>query len=365
MKIAIFSPGKNPYSETFIQAHKTFLKDEVFYYYGRRETIILEQHQPNVFDKIAKFSLQIFAKLFKKPSNYVWTKYIERSIKKNKIDNVLIEYGTHAYHLLPILKRIRLPVIVHFHGYDASVKHVIKHCNYYKDLFEIVDRVIVVSKKMEEALLQLGCPKNKLVYNVYGPQPKFLEVQAKFNKKQFITIGRFTNKKAPYYAIMAFIEVLIKHPDATLLMGGDGELLNTCQNLVKHYNIEQSVTFLGVITPEKFRYYLSESLAFVQHSITADNGDMEGTPLSVLEASAAGLPVISTYHAGIPDVIVHGETGLLSNEHDVKTMSEHMKQLLDNLDYAKTLGINGKRNIKANFNMERHINKLQNILEEI
>ncbi|WP_339895254.1 glycosyltransferase [uncultured Algibacter sp.] len=365
MKIAIFSPSKNPYSETFIQAHKNFLKDEVFYYYGRADTIRLEHYQPNFSDKISRLSLKLFSKFFKKPSNYIWTKLVERSIKKNKIDKVLIEYGTHAYHLLPVLKRINIPFAIHFHGYDASLKRTIKQCNYYKDLFEIADSVIAVSKKMEEMLLQIGCPKNILVYNVYGPHPEFLQVQAKFNKKQFIAIGRFTNKKAPYYTIMAFKEVLNKHPGAKLLMGGDGELLNTCKNLVNHYNIAQNVIFLGVITPDVFRGYLSESLAFVQHSITADNGDMEGTPLAVLESSAAGLPIISTYHAGIPDVVIHEETGLLSNEHDVKTISTHMQQLLDNLDYAKTLGEQGKNNIKTNFSMERHINKLQNILEEI
>lgn len=365
MKIAIFSPSKNPYSETFIQAHKNLIKGQVFYYYGRTDSIRLENYQLNFSDKIFRLALKLVSKIFKKPSNYVWTKSIERELKKNKIDKILIEYGTHAYHLLPVLKSINIPFAVHFHGYDASAKNAIKQCHYYKDVFEIANKVIVVSKKMEEMLLQLGCSKNTLVYNVYGPHPEYLEVHAKFSKKQFIAIGRFTDKKAPYYTIIAFKEVLRKHPDAILLMAGDGQLLNSCKNLVNYYGISENVKFLGVITPEIFRGYLSDSLAFVQHSITADSGDMEGTPLAVLESSAAGLPVISTYHAGIPDVVIHEKTGLLSKEHDVKTMSIHMLQMLDNADYAKALGKSGKNNIKANFSMERHILNLQNILEEI
>ena len=362
MKIALFTPSKNPYSETFIQAHKTYLKDEVFYYYGTGDSIKLEQHQNNSIDKGIKLGLKIYARLFKKPSNYVWSKCIERSLRINKIDTILIEYGTHAYHLLPVLKNVKSPFSVHFHGYDASIKHVIQHCNYYKGVFAIANKIIAVSKIMEQMLLQLGCPKDKLIYNVYGPQPEFLEVDATFSKKQFIAIGRFTNKKAPYYTIAAFKEVLVKHPDATLFMAGDGELLNACKNLVKYYKLEQNVKFLGVITPDEFRDYLSKSLAFVQHSITADNGDMEGTPLAVLEASAAGLPVISTYHAGIPDVILHKQTGLLCEEHDVATMANHMISILDASNYARELGMSGKERVKAHFSLERHIKMLDKTL---
>ena len=77
------------------------------------------------------------------------------------------------------------------------------------------------------------------------------------------------------------------------------------ESKLQYYKLEQNVRFLGVITAEDFRELLSESLAFVQHSVTALNGDMEGTPLTVMEASSTGLPVVATLHAGIPDVIEH------------------------------------------------------------
>src|SRR5690606_9989960 len=113
------------------------------------------------------------------------------------------------------------------------------------------------------------------------------------------------------------------HSDAKLIMAGDGQLLNTCQNLIRYLGIESQVEFVGIIAPEKFRHLLTESRGLVQHSITAESGDMEGTPVAVLEASAAGIPVISTFHAGIPDVIKNGETGLLCEEHDVYGMAAH------------------------------------------
>ncbi|MGZ0017465.1 glycosyltransferase [Yeosuana sp. AK3] len=362
MNIAIFSPSQNPYSETFIQAHKNHLKSKVFYYYGSGSQIQLEGHA-RLMPLLRYKVLRVYAKLSRKSSSFLWHEQVLYSLKIHKIDAVLVEYGTHAYYLKRVLLESRLPVVVHFHGYDASIKNVIESCNYYKEVFEYSKKIIAVSRVMEKTLLDLGCPQDKLVYNVYGPQNIFETITPQFSKKQFIAVGRFTNKKAPYYTILAFKQVVKTHPDSRLLMAGDGVLLNTCKNLVKHFELTEHVKFLGVITPEVFCNILKESLAFVQHSITADDGDMEGTPVSILEASAAGLPVIATYHAGIPDVIVHNETGLLCEEHDTEAMSKHMLLLLNNMELAKQIGAAGKTFIKTHFSLERHISSLQFVLD--
>jgi len=364
MNIAIFTPSQNPYSETFIQAHKNYLKGQVFYYYGGKGRIQLEGEN-SLVSKWALLRLRILRKLKKHSFSYIKEQAVLASLKNNEIDVVLVEYGTHAHKLLPILKVANLPFVVHFHGYDASVQKTIQACNSYKEVFSFATNVVAVSKKMEQMLLDLGCPKEKLVYNVYGPQPEFESVAPTFAKKQFVGIGRFTDKKAPYYTIMAFKEVAQKHPDARLLLAGNGTLMNVCVNLVKQYQLEKQVQFLGVVTPDAYRVLLSESLAFVQHSIVAASGDMEGTPLAVLEASVAGLPVIATKHAGIPDVIIDGETGLLCEEHDVHGMANNMLQLMDDVEYAKKMGASGKQHILNNYSMQRHISALQNILLEV
>ncbi|WP_027136912.1 glycosyltransferase family 4 protein [Gaetbulibacter saemankumensis] len=362
LNIAIFTPSRNPYSETFIQAHKRYLKGNIFYFYAMGGNIQLE-NRPPLATFITKAFLKFYEKLFKKGSNYVWETVLLKALKAYKIEAILVEYGTHAHHLRRVLKASGLPVVVHFHGFDASVRPTINGCDSYKEVFEMANKVVAVSRVMEQSLLTLGCPRYKLVYNVYGPQPEFMEVQATFAKKQFVAIGRFVNKKAPYYTILAFISVIEKYPDAMLLMAGQGELYNTCNNLIKYYGIEQNIKLLGVIRPKDYRGLLEESLAFVQHSVTAINGDMEGTPLAVLEASAAGLPVISTRHAGISDVVVHGETGLLCDEHDVETMSKHMLMLLDDVEKAKRMGEKGKKRIQELFSLEHHIDGLQQLLE--
>lgn len=361
--IAIFSPNQNPYSETFIQAHKIYLKDKVYYYYGARN--IQLESIPHLSTSWERRVLSFKRRLLKKPNSFVRDTIILKSLRKNNIEVVLVEYGTHANNILPLIKKSGIPMVVHFHGFDASIIDVIEKNKSYKDVFEYATKVIAVSKKMEEMLLDLGCPREKIVYNVYGPQPEFLDVTPSFTKKQFIAIGRFTDKKAPYYTIIAFNKVVEKYPDTKLIMAGDGSLLNTCKNLVKYFGIETNVEFPGVITPAKYREFLSHSLGFVQHSITAQNGDMEGTPLAILEASGAGIPVISTKHAGIPDVIIDGKTGLLSEEHDVDGMAANMVSLLANIQFAKELGTAGKVNITENFNLQRHIFGIQKILNQL
>jgi len=364
LNIAIFSPSQNPYSETFIQAHKNYLRDKVFYYYGTGENIKLE-NVGLLSSKLQRLRFKVVSKIFKKPSSYIWIKPLLISLEKQHIDVVLVEYGTHAHHLIETLKQSKLPFVVHFHGFDASVRTVIENNNNYKEVFKYASKIIAVSNKMANMLVKIGCDKEKIVHTPCGANKMFFDVKPQFFKKQFLFLGRFVDKKAPYYAVLAFKEVLKKHSDATLIMGGEGMLLNSVVNLVKHYKLESNVKFIGVIKPDKYKSLLQESLAFVQHSITAENGDMEGTPVAVVEASFAGLPVISTFHAGIPDVIIDGETGLLSQEHEVDKMTINMLRLLNDKSLAIKMGEAGKNNILANFSLERHISKLQNTLEEV
>jgi len=358
MNIAILSPNKNAYSETFIQVQKESLQGNVFYYFNG--------HIPSRLEGFGSITIK-YAVLKRKLgllSEDIRLESLKKSLLKNKIDVVLAQYGPTGNAVCQLCKTIKVPLVVHFHGYDASIRSVIKQNGNYTDLFRKAKKIIAVSKAMVSDLQNLGCPQEKIVYNPCAPKDLFLESKiSKILKKQFIAVGRFTDKKAPYYTILAFNKVLQKHPDAKLIFGGDGVLLNTCINLTQYLNIENAVSFEGVISQDKLAKYLYESMAFVQHSITADNGDKEGTPVAVLEASAAGLPVLSTMHAGIPDVVLHKKTGLLCKEGDVDTMAKQMCYILDNPNEAELMGLNGKRFIKENFSLDKYIDKLQSILE--
>lgn len=363
INLAILAPSLNVYSETFILAHKTYLNANIKYFYNGLIPQSLEG-KGNLNPIIKKGINKLMAHI-KKDKFWSEKKALKDALKKEKIEVVLAEFGNLAAEILPICKELNLPLIAHFHGFDATVHDVLKKYNNYKELFEYASKIIVVSKVMESQLVAIGCPKEKLVLNTYGPNDSFLEIDPTLEDEAFISIGRFTDKKAPYYTILAFEKVVKKFPNAKLIMAGDGTLRNTCVNLVRHYNLEKNVDFVGIITPEHYQLYLTTCRAFVQHSITAINGDMEGTPLAILEASAAAIPVISTNHAGIPDVIIHNETGLLVNEHDINGMAKNMLTVLENRNMAVKMGIAGRERIKTHFTMTKHIKKLDELIASI
>ncbi|MCF1191240.1 glycosyltransferase [Mangrovimonas sp. AS39] len=356
MNIAILSPNRGAYTETFIQAQKNGLKGKVFFYYDGFIPKMLEGHG----------SIQIKFGTIKKKIGLVFqdvaSESLYQSLKSKKIEVVLAQYGPTGEAVALICDKLNIPLVVHFHGYDASMQSVINKCNRYKKAFKIANAVIAVSNEMEKDLIALGCPPQKIVYNPCVSADNFFSIEPKFQKPQFVGVGRFTDKKAPYYSILAFSKVLKQFPKATLVMAGEGELLEVCKNLVVYLGIKHAVKFPGIITTTEFMMLLEESLAFVQHSITASNGDKEGTPVAVQEASAAGLPIVATKHAGISDVVKHGETGFLADEHDVEAFSRYMLKVIKEFDLAKSLGAQGKQMVKKNFNMEKHLSVLNGIL---
>ena len=363
INLAIISPNQRIYSETFIQAHKYIPNMNIKFYYQEIPPTILEGKGALGFQrKWIRVLHRILIEGTNSPFSYN-EDIFARSLRKEKINCVLAEYGPTGAGVLKICRWLKIPLLVHFHGYDASKhKTLEQYKTDYKDMFQYASAVIVVSKVMQDRIEELGCPSEKIYYNPYGPQSRFLAMKPSLDQKLFISAGRFVDKKAHYYTILAFNEVLKVHPDARLVIAGDGVLLNTCINLVRNLKIEHAVEFPGVITHNEFENYLKIARAYVQHSITTLDGDMEGTPVSILEASAAGLPVISTFHAGIPDVILDGKTGLLVNEHDIQGMIAHMLFILENLEKAKQIGVNGKRRIKKYFSMDKHLSVLQDII---
>lgn len=360
MNIALFSPNQKAYSETFIEAHKNGLKGKVFYYYGSRQNIRLEntarKNNANLIQKA-------WGKISGKPAFNV-QEWVQNSLEANNIDVALVEYGNHAHHLLPIFKKNNIPLVVHFHGYDAVRKDIVKGCDNYREVFQRANKVIAVSKKMKQSLEEMGCSKEKLVHTACGANPAFEKITPDYAKKQLLSVGRFVDKKAPYYTLLAFSKILQAHPDAQLIMAGTGPLWDTCINLSKYLNIQENVTFLGVVSPEKIRELLKETQVFVQHSITTSNGDQEGTPVGVMEASLAGVPVVATHHAGIPDVIVDGETGYLVQEHDVDLMAQRIDTLLSDVSLSKKMGEAGKKLTSQNFTLEHHLDAVNRTLKE-
>lgn len=367
INIALFSPNVEAYSETFIRNHKHFLSGNVFFYYGGVVPTVLEgkgRLQHSLKDDCVFF----IRKLLGREIYYqaLESNALVTSLKQNEIDVVYAEYGTTGAEVIGICKEAGVPLIVNFHGYDASIKKILEVYRYkYQELFQFAKAIIVVSKEMKQNLIDLGCSEQKIKYIVNAPADEFYDLQPSYSDLSFISVGRFVDKKAPYYNILAFQQVVEKYPEAKLYMIGDGPLLEVCQNLISYLKLENNIILLGVLDQSEIQRYYTQARGFVQHSITSLSGDSEGMPVAVLEASASGLPVISTIHAGIPDVIIDGETGFLVKEHDVNKMASCMIRLIEDEGLAKLMGAAGRKNIKTNFNFSMHIGAINEVVYNV
>lgn len=360
--VAMVGGSDSGASQTFIRLQKDRINAKVNFYAntGRISTTSVNGNKLVTFRNIIRFVN--YRKILKGPQS-IWETLVATSFVNENTDVVYAQFGTNGVKVLNICKTFGLPLIVHFRGLDSSKKSILKRFRKkYLKLFEYASFVIVVSHDMEDRLVNLGCPREKIVYNPSAPNDTYYRIQPTFSKKLFVGAGRFVDKKAPQNTIRAFMKVLEKHPDAQLILAGSGKLFKQCKELVRQNNLENSVCLPGAFNSEQLEQWFCEATAFVQHSMTAPDGDKEGTPNSISEASLAGLPVISTFHAGIPDVIIDKKTGLLSDEGNIDAMAKNMIWILDNPQEAKKMGSDGKENIRKNFNLTKCIEILDNTI---
>ena len=372
--VLIVSPSKVGLTETFIRAHIEQLEGNVFYLYGWEldfktdqdiPLLDLYKSDPKGLGKLKSLlpHYLYFRLTQKEKEKYTKEALIKRYIKDNQIDVVLAEYGTAGSWMVPICKSLNAPLIVHFHGFDASRYDILEKFNEsYKLMFDYAQNIIVVSKAMKKALINQGCPEHKLEINTYGPHPDFLKASPDYSSNTIISVGRHTYKKAPYLTILAFKKVLEEQPHLKLKMIGTGELFDVSQNLVKSLGLEGKVILLGGLERSEIIRELSTAFLFVQHSLVAYNGDSEGTPVGIIEAMSAGLPVVSTRHAGIPDVVIEGETGFIVDENDIDGMAKHILDVAKDKAVIQKLGQNAHEKIQRDYTLKKHIDKINHII---
>ena len=375
--ILIVSPAKIGLTETFIRAHIDQLYGNVFYLYGwdldfktQADVSLKELYKPKSSFLTKLKSLlphYIYFRLAqKRKKNYTKEAHIKRYIQEHQIDVVLAEYGTAGSFIAPICKSLSLPLLVHFHGFDASRSDILNTFKKgYQFMFSHATKIIVVSTAMKQALVGQGCPEKKLVLNTYGPHPDYLNIKPNLESNYIISVGRHTYKKAPYLTILAFQKVLDKHPSLKFKMIGDGELFDVSKNLVKSLDLENNIILLGGLERKEIIKHLETAFLFVQHSLVALNGDSEGTPVGIIEAMAAGLPVVSTRHAGIPDVVIENKTGFLVDEGDIDAMAEEILKIVNNRELAETFGKKGNVEIAAHYNLENHLEIINQLIYAI
>lgn len=359
--LCLVTPYAPSVSETFIRAHVEGLPAKVFLIHGWR---------PMNGDKPV---LSWPQRAFYKARRWLSGKGLEaettaaylKAIRQSRASAVLAEYGPTGVQVMEACRRAKVPLIVHFMGYDATQRDVLaEHAETYPRMFKMAAAIVVVSRAMQRQLISLGAPAEKVHYNPCGAECRTLASgDPASSPPVFVAVGRFVEKKAPLLTLSAFARVHSACPEARLRMIGDGPLLQESRALAQELGIGAAVTFLGAQPHAVVREEMLRARCFVQHSVEAPNGDCEGTPVGILEAGATGLPVVSTRHAGIPDVVVEERTGLLVDERDTEAMAAQMLRLAEDAELAGRLGREARRHIEQHFSQEQSLKRLWTIIE--
>jgi colanic acid/amylovoran biosynthesis glycosyltransferase len=244
------------------------------------------------------------------------------------------------------------PLVVSFYGYDCSSLPRAMGDGLYRPLFRLADSVIVLSEAMRERLLSLGCPPALLHVHPLGVDTSrfaFRKRNSPGEVVRILTVGRLVEKKGIEFALRAVAQVV---PDYTKLrydIIGDGPLRDSLERLSRALQLEHVVRFLGPVEEAGVAEAMDRADLFVLPSITAADGDEEGTPTVLIEASSCGLPIVSTRHAGIPEVVVDGISGFLVPERDVPALAERIRLLLERPERWAALGRAGRRHVESHF----------------
>ena len=290
-------------------------------------------------------------------------KYFLNVLNINNISLIHAHFGPAGLEILQIAVKLGLPLIVTFHGYDASMLlRFEKYRNNLKELFNYAN-MITVSKFIKNDLVKLGAKPEKInVIRCGIPVYDFdrverIPVKMKMSKNEeisFLQVSNFVKKKGHKYTIKAFYNFLKTYKNAKLILAGEGQLKKEIYSLCKELNLLDNVSFPGLVNQDQVIHLMKNADVFVHHSVTTDQGDKEGIPTVLMEAMATGLPCISTYHSGIPELIDNNINGILVQEKDIDAFTNALKNLINIPD---NLGIKARETVVKYFNLEIEMGK--------
>lgn len=289
---------------------------------------------------------------------------LKRFLAETRPAAILAEYGPTGCHLMDICVQTQVPLFVHFHGYDANIlPYTSPIAAHYRRLFELARGVLVTSDFLRERLLALGCPPEKLHICPCGVDAaRFSPPIRRPPGRRLLMVSRLAPQKGPLFSIGSFARIAERHPDAILEIIGEGPLRAQAEATVHRLGLEERVIFHGAQSHDFVLSRLQAAHILLQHCISLPGQGVESLGLSLIEAMACGVAVVSTRHGAIPQTIEEGVTGLLVDERDVEGMAAAIASLLEDPARAEAMGKAGRRRVLENFTQRHARDRLRAIM---
>lgn len=251
----------------------------------------------------------------------------------HRFDRIHAEFGPSGV-VAAVMRRAGLidgPLSVAFYGYDTTRALRNSGAGLYTDMFVDADLILPNSEFLASRLRDAGAPQDRLLVhrlgvdiNRFSPIPKEHRVDGGWSA---VAIGRFVPKKG--FATLIRAMALAGERGPTLTLIGDGPLAADLHRLAQELGVETRIRFAGWCDRAQVSAELARADVLIAPSETADDGDIEGMPVVVMEAMAAGLPVLGTRHSGIPEIVRDGVNGFTVTERDAAGLAQAMVRLSD------------------------------------
>jgi colanic acid/amylovoran biosynthesis glycosyltransferase len=293
--------------------------------------------------------------------------------QRYNIDMFHAHMGFEGARWLKMVIKTKKPIITSFYGQDVSKLGKQDYwLNRYKPLFEYGKFFLAEGPYLKKQLIDIGCPENKIIIQKLGiplDQYPVKDYSAARGRVIILQVSTFREKKGIKYSLEA---IKLLHDDKIdfefrLIGGADNEkAYNEIKEIIFNSGIADKVKLLGMMTHSEVIKEMVSADIFLHPSITAADGDNEGgVPVGIIEASAVGLPVVSSYHADIPEVVINNVSGLLSTEKDSYQIYKNLINLINDQNRRMKFGVAAREHMIKYYNLRDQITKLIEIYKKV
>jgi len=257
----------------------------------------------------------------------------------------------------PICRKAGIPLLVTFHGFDvtAAPRRWPAYGEQVKRMLQGGAFFAAITKEMADLAVALGADPGS-VYPSYLGVPtrefRFLDRAGRSGPIHFLHAGRLTAKKGVPDLINAFAKAFPAAGEAILTIAGDGEEMDLVRKSAERAKATNEVRILGRASDEALERLRGEADVFVANCRTDEAGTREGLPIAILEAASTGLPILSTWHAGIPEAVEDGVTGRLVPERNEKALVASLREMADR-SLCLEWGRAGRRRMEEVFDLDK------------
>lgn len=307
------------------------------------------------------------------------TSYFKKDPRVKGLKIIHAHFGPDGVYALKLAKDLGIPLVTSFHGYDITSHDICfknihgflsgDYYNFRSVLRDRGDAFIAVSKFIRDRLILKGFSSEKIYQHYIGVDTtKFCPLPLSVTERDgsyILNVARHVPKKGVDVLLRAFARITETHPHINLLQVGTGPLTQSLMTLATELGIDGRVQFLGAQPHDTVLHLMQRALIFALPSQTAESGDSEALGIVFNEASACAIPIVSTWHGGIPEAVLHGETGLLAHEGDEKLLAEHLNTLLSDKSLAIEFGRRGREYVCDCYDLKKQTKLLEIIYDEI